>query len=347
MRRLEYGMLMNTPEGAKWFGGGTAVTASDTPAAAQLAGTKEAVGPSTISVCRGCHCLQHSPTNANLIYQANSFLSACPGWAAKCSGRKQVFKLRSKDDLLEYAQLVAEWKRGVSDKAALADWLQRHGVNTFHTAFAGVPLYDPLKGAPMDAMHVLFEGITRLILGIAVFYLDRHWGVPVKRVLARIRKYAKEHNLGAGSFPHVNSTRAAHLRTGVKGNKPRSDAAYPGTAIQLKHLAEHATEILGPLVKNQYKKSPVWMCLAVHMEIVHLVMQRSFTMDDVLMLDRKIWTHDSIWLKAKELRRCWKPKNHFLSHFPLEILRWGPPRSYWCTPFEGENQDFKGWAKRR
>ena len=309
---------------------------------------KEAVGPSTISICRGCHCHQHSPTNADLHDQPNSFLSGCPGWAAKCSGRKQVFKLRSKDDLLEYAQLVMKWERGVSDKTALADWLQRHGVNTFQTGFVRVPLYNPLKGAPMDAMHVLLiEGITRLVLGIVVLFLDRHWGVPVKRLLANIKKYAKKHNLGAGFSPKVNSTRAKHLRTGVKGNTPRSDTAFPGTAIQLKHLAEHATEILGPLVKKKYKKSPVWMCLAVHVEIVHVLMQRSFTMDDIHMLDRKIWTHDSIWLNAPELRRCWKPKNHFLRHFPLEILRWGPPKSYWCTPFEGENQDFKGWAKRR
>ena len=338
---------MKTPEGTKLFGGGTPVNAADGPAAAQLAGLKESVGPTTVSVCRGCHCLQRSPTNADLYTQPNSFLSGCPGWAAKCSGRKQVFKLRSRDDLFEYAQLVRKWERGEEDKAALVDWLQRHGVNSFLTGFAGVPLYNPFTGAPMDAMHVLFEGTTRLLLGIVAFYADRHWGVPVKRLLAAIRKYQKKHKLGAGFFPYVNTTRAAHLRTGVKGNKPRGDTAYPGTAIQLKHLAEHATEILGPLVKKRYKKSPVWMCLAVHVEIVHIIMQRSFTMDDVLMLDRKIWTHDNIWLNASELRRCWKPKNHYLSHFPLEILRWGPPRSYWCVLFEGENQDFKGWAKRR
>ena len=347
MRRLATGQLMNTPEGVKKFGGGMPLTAADTPAAAQLAGTKESVGPSTVSVCRGCHCLQHSPDESNLYRQPNSFLSGCPGWAAKCSGRKQVFKLRSKDDLLEYASLVMKWERGVISHSALTDWLQKHGINTFQTGFARVPLYNPVTGAPMDAMHVLFEGITRLLLGIVVYYADRHWGVPVKRLVSRIAKYSKKHKLGAGFFPHVNSTRAAYLRTGVKGKKPRSDTAYPGTAIQLKHLAEHAIQILSPLVKKQHKQSPAWMCLVVHVEIVHLLMQRSFTMDDILTLDRKIWLHDSIWLKAPELRRCWKPKNHYLSHFPLDILRWGPPRSYWCTPFEGENQDFKGWAKRR
>ena len=34
-------------------------------------------------------------------------------------------------------------------------------------------------------------------------------------------------------------------------------------------------------------------------------------------------------------------KNHYLSHLPLEILQWGPPRLYWCMLFEHENQQFK------
>ena len=37
-------------------------------------------------------------------------------------------------------------------------------------------------------------------------------------------------------------------------------------------------------------------------------------------------------------KHLWKPKNHYLSHIPLEILHWGPPRLYWCEDFEHENQ---------
>jgi len=57
MKRLDNGIQIETPEG-EWIEcrGGMAVVAADTPAAAQLTGTKEAVGPTTQSICRACHC---------------------------------------------------------------------------------------------------------------------------------------------------------------------------------------------------------------------------------------------------------------------------------------------------
>ena len=39
-----------------------------------------------------------------------------------------------------------------------------------------------------------------------------------------------------------------------------------------------------------------------------------------------------------------KPKNHFASHFPLDILTHGPVRHYWCMRFEALNQLFKSFA---
>ena len=48
---------------------------------------------------------------------------------------------------------------------------------------------------------------------------------------------------------------------------------------------------------------------------------------------------NKIELCVKEKKKhIWKPKNHYFSHFPLDILRWGPPRAYWCMNFEHENQ---------
>jgi len=36
-----------------------------------------------------------------------------------------------------------------------------------------------------------------------------------------------------------------------------------------------------------------------------------------------------------------KPKHHFLLHFATMILKWGPPRSYWCMRFEARHQEVK------
>ena len=54
MARLATGITLATPDGPRCFRGGMAIVVADTPAAAELAGTKKAVGPTTKSICRGC-----------------------------------------------------------------------------------------------------------------------------------------------------------------------------------------------------------------------------------------------------------------------------------------------------
>lgn len=108
---------------------------------------------------------------------------------------------------------------------------------------------------------------------------------------------------------------------------------------QIRFLAEDAPHIWGSLVAaKQQKKTLEWKILELLSRIVHLCHRRSFSHDDIAELDRCIWLHDLIWLGSPELQHTWKPKNHYLSHLPLEILRWGPLRGFWCEPFEHENQ---------
>ena len=73
-------------------------------------------------------------------------------------------------------------------------------------------------------------------------------------------------------------------------------------------------------------------------------MQRKFTAADILSLDKTIWLHDSLLLGTPLLSHLWKPKHHYVSHIPLDIIRWGPPRNYWCMAFEHENQGTKAGA---
>ena len=65
-------------------------------------------------------------------------------------------------------------------------------------------------------------------------------------------------------------------------------------------------------------------------------------------LDRLIYEHHTSFLEAckKEYGiRLFKPKNHFASHFPIDIMNFGPVRTYWCMRFEALNQLFKNFAK--
>lgn len=107
-------------------------------------------------------------------------------------------------------------------------------------------------------------------------------------------------------------------------------------------MAEYAVQIWDQLVSAEQKRTIEWRILEYLSRIVRIANQTSFSHDDVAELDKCIFLHDTLWLGSPELQHTWKPKNHYLSHLPLEILRWGPLRGYWCEPFEHENQYSKG-----
>lgn len=107
-------------------------------------------------------------------------------------------------------------------------------------------------------------------------------------------------------------------------------------------MAEYAVQIWDKLVSKEQKKTLEWKILGYLSTIVRIATQKSFSHRDVAELDKCIFLHDSIWLGSPELQHTWKPKNHYLSHLPLEILRWGPLIGFWCEPFEHENQYTKG-----
>ena len=122
MKKLDAGISLRTPDGKKLFRGGTCLLAADTPAAAECMGTKKSVGPTTKSICRNCHCLQHE--GAKSPHRApNSFLAGLPGWKQHCNGRRQIFKLRNTRDMVEYlkkARAVRDGSLNVSYPDCLA-----------------------------------------------------------------------------------------------------------------------------------------------------------------------------------------------------------------------------------
>lgn len=344
MQRMRDGITLPTPDGPRFFRGGTAILAADTPAAAELAGTKQGVGPKTYSICRCCHCLQHGDPPP--FRAPNSFLSGLPGWAAHCGGRSCKFKLRSSQDLAEYALQLLKLQRKEISAAALAKWMQARGVNSFQGALRGVPCWSVFTGAPMDAMHVVLEGVSRNLLSAIWYFMVREWGLKGEDLVAEIAKYAKSRGIRKGTFPFINEARLKIQQEGQAGGLPHSDCAFPGTAAQIMHLVLASLDIFSTLLPTDALGTPEWQCLVQHVYAVEIIMQRSITMEDLVALDRHIWTQDTLLLLSPKLRHLWKPKNHYFSHIPLDILRWGPPRLFWCMLFEHENQFFKRAATR-
>ena len=339
MKVLNRGLNLNTPDGLRMFRGGSAILSADTPAAAELRGTKKAVGPTTKSICRNCHCAQTGGAHR----QPCSFLAGLArGW--NLPNRSTPFRLRSVDDVRAYIAKLEAVKAGECKQSELEAWMQDEGVNTFHGALWEMPHFSMFTGCPMDMMHIWLEGVARQGLGAVCYWLKRECKADLHKLPSLIASVAKRAARGVSDFPHLNSSRVAKLAEGSEGGLPSTDCSFPGTAAQIGHFILHMTDILRPLVPETKRGDQVWqMALKMH-QIGKLLWQRSFSHQDILDLDTAIWLHDSIYLGCPFLHHLWKPKNHYLSHLPLEILQWGPPRMYWCMNFEGENQVMKEGA---
>ena len=339
MKVLNRGLTLNTPDGLTVFRGGTAILSADTPAAAELRGTKKSVGPSTKSICRNCYCAQTGGAHR----QPCSFLAALEQkW--KLPGRSTPFRLRSIADVQAYMAKLTAVKDGACKHSELEAWMQDEGVNTFHGALWEMPHFSMFTGCPMDMMHIWLEGVARQGLGAVCYWLKRECSANLYKLPSMIAETAKCTGRGVSDFPHLSSSRVTHLGEGTEGGRPSTDCSFPGTAAQIAHFVLHMTDILRPLVPESKRGDQVWqMALKMH-QIGNLLWQRSLTHQDILDLDTAIYLHDSIYLGCTFLQHLWKPKNHYLSHLPFEILQWGPPRLYWCMPFEQENQVIKEGA---
>ena len=339
MKVLNRGLTLNTPDGLTVFRGGTAILSADTPAAAELRGTKKSVGPSTKSICRNCHCAQTGGAHR----QPCSFLAALEQkW--KLPGRSTPFRLRSIADVQAYMAKLTAVKDGACKHSELEAWMQDEGVNTFHGALWEMPHFSSLTGCPMDLMHIWLEGVARQGLGAVCYWLKRECSADLYKLPSMIAETAKCTGRGVSDFPHLSSSRVTHLGEGTEGGRPSTDCSFPGASAQIAHFVLHMTDILRPLVPESKRGDQVWqMALKMH-QIGNLLWQRSLTHQDILDLDTAIYLHDSIYLGCTFLQHLWKPKNHYLSHLPFEILQWGPPRLYWCMPFEQENQVIKEGA---
>ena len=239
MRRLGSadGMQLSAGDSVRTFRGGTAMLSADTPAAAEVMGFKKSVGPSTKSVCKGCHCRQHGEPGQPAPYrQPNSFLSSCLGWKRVCAGRTQNFRLRDTGDFRKYLQKLLELERGELSAADLAAWMQEVGVNEFLPAMHRCPFFSLTAGCPMDMMHILLEGTARNLLGAVVWVMIRKWGIDEDDIVSSIGTYAAVNEKKRSTYPFINSSRVQRLREGTDGGVCRTDCDFPGTAMQVCQL---------------------------------------------------------------------------------------------------------------
>ena len=307
--------------------GWVVVVSADYPAAGLLAGFKKSVSANFF--CRECDCDQSEDAYpcANSFVEANADL-------------EQQHLLREAEEYV--AQLAHYLSLGTA--TAREAYLASIGVTTFEEhAFTRIPLFDLCRMIPYDFMHVELEGSLKNELAAMLYYFIRHragWGFTLAKLNQRIREYP-----WPGGF-RVPSFTEGVLEKGTKGGQCKKGCHVHMTAGDVMVFVRHSIDILLPLVGD--KSDPLWQCWVAHVKYVRLLMQKTLTADDVAALDRLIYEHHKLFLGVCESEygeRLFKPKNHFATHFPIDIMNFGPVRGYWCMRFEALNQLFKNFAK--
>jgi len=132
---------------------------------------------------------------------------------------------------------------------------------------------------------------------------------------------------------------------GKKGKLPKKNGTISMTSGQMLQFVIHSVEILRPLMSNAAQASPEWKAWVAHIKYLQALMKMHFTIETIRQLDELIIDAQRLFLDIENYAGLWKPKNHFAQHFPSDILRFGPPRGYWCMRFEAKNQEHKRAGK--
>jgi hypothetical protein len=214
-------------------------------------------------------------------------------------------------------------------------------------------------------MHCTFEGIFKLELA-AFLYM-------AIRALAWFSLEA--FNAQVENYPWPPGMRPPEVfKTSIEGNKdktPHANCHVHWTASQVRHFALHSEAVLLPLLeksetfKQQVKEwdttqkkqlhlgeplesdgaAAPWFSFLAHVAVIGQCLRYHYTLADVHVLDELIMTHSEIFNSVKAYDGLYKPKHHFVTHYPDDIITYGPLRHWWCFRFEAMNQVIKRIAE--
>jgi len=226
-------------------------------------------------------------------------------------------ELRSPDTHKAHVELV------VNDAAHC----QLYGVRGA-CVFSELQYFEPINCLPPDVMHDLFEGVMQVNVEVVVKGLVRS---------------------GHFTILELNSTLAsfAYGPTDV-GDKPipfavdfvKKDKTISGKAVE-KWCLFRKMVLIGDKVPPTNK---FWELHLICREICAIVLAPVVDVEWIPYLELLISNHHKLLVNLSP--RSFKPKVHFLTHYPRLILLYGPLRYLWCMRFEAVHQYFKQIVRR-
>ena len=330
MRALDTGVNLQYPADGS-FGGFVEITTygwmlmacADYPAAAKLlrtAGSTSAKKP-----CRGCNWERES----SVAFSKSSFLKR-----PRVPSRWIIRTIDKVQAAIDEATLHPP-----NSKLHL-ELLREQGMHA--TLYAFHPTYfphcpDPFRSVPQDGMHALFS--SGLVDSTAAKVLYMLICVHREFTLEKINLALEKLDLPADvRLPQLH----ASLLVGVKGGIPSPESKLRYTGSQTMHFALHSRTLIEPLLTNLSHPSwKVWLALV---DVVERYCAESFTLASITALDDAIIKYIQLYRAVPQFKDQMRPKHHFLTHTALDIINFGPPRSYWCFGYEAKNQQVKRYA---
>lgn len=104
--------------------------------------------------------------------------------------------------------------------------------------------------------------------------------------------------------------------------------------------------MLEPILTEPMRAHPAWASWVKLVQLYTLTVQHKLNVSDIQRLDDLQFEHATLFEAVPEYIGLDRPKNHFLTHVPADVWRYGPPRGYWCFGFESFNKLLKAGAAR-
>lgn len=179
----------------------------------------------------------------------------------------------------------------------------------------------------VDIMHDIFEGICNYDMSHIIDYL-----VNVKKFLSfkRLNVRKKMFNYGPIEITNIsNDITPDHIKK----------FKLKMTASEMMSFVHHFPLMVGDLVPTH---DEVWLFFVSFLELIDLLMCFDLSEDRRFRIKILVQNHNSEYVRI--FKDSLKPKHHLTTHYSSVISQSGPPRTYWCFPFEKEHKGHKNYA---
>jgi hypothetical protein len=318
--RLYHGVEFGSSvlRGKKWYGLLLFVLA-DTLAAQELGGFKVGVGKA-MAPCRTCDIKK---SDFNRVKHERD-----------CD-------LRDEEEHYERCRQLGVYNltHGQNDLATYRYWSQYWGVNR-KSILCDIPDFKVTKCILQDPMHILLEGCLREEIHCLLHYLilEKKY-ITLNQLNWRIQNYSYSADELKDRPQTIELKQIQKLtkvnRKGPQGVKKKSPLSQ--SAASMKNLVIVLPFILMDYVPPTDKN---WLNFLRCLQITMLALSPYASDNTISSLQYLISTyiHNFFKLYPKE---TFKPKLHYLVHFPSQMYHFGPLKFHSCFRFESKNGFFK------